>query len=167
MAAARSAPARGTEYSLRVKHRISAGAIVEHEGRILLVRYRALGGVDFWVGPGGGAEGTEDLPSTARREAKEETGLDVHIDRMLYVEEFHDTTTRFCKIWFAASVMGNAVPRPTPEAAAEGIVEVAWLSRAEIGARIVFPAVLGGQYWDDRAAGFSSVRHLPMHPMTL
>ena len=149
-----------------MKHRISAGAIIEHEGRILLVRYRAAGGVEFWVAPGGGAEGTEDLPDAARRETKEETGIDIHVDRMLYVEEFHDAVTRFCKVWFTASLTGETVPRRTPGAAAEGIVEAAWLSRDEICARIVFPDVLKGRYWEDRNAGFATVHHLSMHPMT-
>ena len=32
---------------------------------------------DFWVAPGGGAEGTEDLLATAKREVFEESGLHV------------------------------------------------------------------------------------------
>ena len=149
-----------------MKHRIAAGAITECEGRVLLVRYQPSRHVEYWVAPGGGAEGTEDLPATARRETMEDTGIDVQVGQMLYVEEFHDAITRFCKIWFAASVVGEAVPRATPGAALEGIVETAWLSRAEMGARTVFPDVLKGRYWADRDAGFPSVFRLPMHPLT-
>ena len=79
---------------MRVKHRISAGAITESEGRILLVRYQPSIDVDFWVAPGGGAEGTEDLPATAHRETMEETGIEIRVGQMLYIEEFHDSFTR-------------------------------------------------------------------------
>lgn len=149
-----------------MKHRIAAGAIVEHEGRILVVRYNPSSDVDYWVAPGGGAEGTEDLPATAHREAMEETGIDVCVGRMLYVEEFHDSVTRFCKVWFAGSVIGDVTPRETPGAREERIIEAAWLSRAEIDARIVFPDVLKGRYWEDRVTSFPGVHHLSMHPMT-
>ena len=69
-----------------MKHRIAAGVIVEDEGRILLVRHSKPGVYDFWVTPGGGAEGTEDLLATAKREVFEECGLLVE----------HRKTKRLC-----------------------------------------------------------------------
>lgn len=149
-----------------MRHRISAGAIVENEGRILLVRYRAARGIRYWVAPGGGAEGTEDLAVAACRETREETGLAVRVRRMLYVEEFHDAVTRYCKVWFAADVAGKAGIRRTRAATAEGIVDVAWLTRREIREATVFPEVLKGRYWRDRGAAHPTVHHLPMHRMT-
>lgn len=77
-----------------MKHRIAAGALVEHEGRILLVRHRKEGAYDFWVAPGGGAEGTEDLRDTVRREVKEECGLEVEPGAVAYFEEFYSPDTR-------------------------------------------------------------------------
>ncbi len=61
---------------------IGSGAIVVHpEGdRVLMVRHRDMEG-DFWRGkwifPGGAVELGETLAETARRELKEETGIDV------------------------------------------------------------------------------------------
>ena len=51
-----------------MKQRVAAGVIVEHDGRILLVRHCKPGVYDVWVSPGGGAEGGEDLCAAARRE---------------------------------------------------------------------------------------------------
>lgn len=68
-----------------LQHRIAAGVLLEHEGRILLMRHRREGVYDFWVAPGGGVEGLEDLRAAARREVKEECGLDVEPTRIAYV----------------------------------------------------------------------------------
>jgi N-acetylneuraminate synthase len=50
------------------------------------VRSVRPGRYDFWVAPGGGVEGLESLEDAARREAHEETGLDVTPERLLYIE---------------------------------------------------------------------------------
>ena len=81
-----------------MKHRIAAGIIVEHEGRILVVRHRKPGAYDFWVAPGGGAEGAEDLLATARREVFEECGLHVEPLQIAYIEELLNPQTRECKV---------------------------------------------------------------------
>ncbi len=44
-----------------MKHRIAAGALVEHEGKFLLVRHHSPGVFDFWVAPGGGADRVRSL----------------------------------------------------------------------------------------------------------
>jgi ADP-ribose pyrophosphatase YjhB (NUDIX family) len=101
-----------------VKHRISAGALVEQGGRLLLVRHRKPGAYDFWVAPGGGTHGDEELADTARREVREETGLDVRPERLVYVEEFHSPDTRYCKFWFTAALVGGQLDVTGPDAAA-------------------------------------------------
>lgn len=58
-----------------MNHRISAGARVENNGRLLLVRHRKQAAYDFWVAPGGGVQGAESLLAAAEREIREETGL--------------------------------------------------------------------------------------------
>src|SRR6202008_1574188 len=83
-----------------MKPRIAAGVLLEHEGKVLLVHHRKAGAYDFWVAPGGGAEGVEDLRATARREAFEECGLHVEPGVIAYIEEFSNPHTRECKVWF-------------------------------------------------------------------
>lgn len=57
------------------RHRISAGAIVVHESRVLMVRCRKLGAYDFRVCPGGGVKEAETLEAAAAREVMEENGV--------------------------------------------------------------------------------------------
>ncbi len=132
-----------------MRHRLSAGAIVEHEGRVLLVRHKKPAEYDFWVAPGGGVQSNEELTTTAEREVREETGLNVAIGRMLYIEEFYNPEVRHCKFWFAATFISGTISTAAPEATAEYIVEAAWHSQDEIANLQVFPSVLQGRYWSD------------------
>ena len=146
-------------------HRISAGAIVESDGRLLLVRHHRPGRYDFWVAPGGGVKGDESLEAAAAREVREETGLDASVGRLLYIEELADANCRFVKFWYAASVGRGSLDTSHPEAAAEYIVQAAWLAPEELQGITVFPPVLTGRYWSDRLAGFPGVVHLPLRQM--
>jgi 8-oxo-dGTP diphosphatase len=148
-----------------MKHRISVGVIVEDAERLLLVRHMKPGAYDFWVAPGGGVQGTESLTDGARREAREETGLDVEPRVLAYIEELVDPETRYVKFWFVGSARAGVPRVDHPEAAGEHIIEAAWLSKRELEQRIVFPPVLVDRYWHDRAAGFGVPVVLPLRRM--
>ena len=143
-----------------MKHRIAAGVIVEHEGHILLVRHKKAGAYDFWVAPGGGAEGEEDLFATARREVFEEAGLAVEPERLAYIEELVTPHTRECKVWFIGRLIGGDIDTSAIEATREHIVEAAWLSRGEFEGKIVFPPMLHSDYWRDKESGFAYPRYM-------
>jgi 8-oxo-dGTP diphosphatase len=150
-----------------MKHRISAGVLVSQGERILLVRHVLPGKYDFWVAPGGGVEGREDLRDAARREAREECGLEVEPGPLAYVEELVDSKMRICKMWFAARLLSGSLTTTHSEAVREHIVEAAFLSRADLVGRTVFPPVLLDEYWRERASGFVTPRYLGVREMTL
>jgi len=114
-------------------HRISAGAIVEHDDRVLLVRHNRPGHYDFWVCPGGGVRGDESLDQAAVREVREETGLEVRISKLLYVEELISPECRYVKFWFAGQLIGGEPSAAHPEAIAEYITQACWVSPTEFG----------------------------------
>lgn len=58
-----------------MERHFTATAYVLHENRVLLHRHRKL---EKWLPPGGHIEADETPPIAARREVKEETGLDIH-----------------------------------------------------------------------------------------
>ena len=148
-----------------MKHRIAAGVIVENEGRILLVRHQKVGEYDFWVAPGGGALDGEDLFATAKREAFEECGLHVEPLQLAYIEEFFNPNTRECKVWFTGRLVGGSLNCSAHEAVREHIVEAAWLSRAELEGRTVFPPMLHHEYWQDKERGFVAPRYVGLREM--
>ena len=137
-----------------MKHRIAAGVIVENEGRVLLVRHRKPGAYDFWVAPGGGADGAEDLHATARREVFEECGLQVEPLQLIYIEDLANPHTRECKFWFTGRFVGGTLDVGRSEAVAEHIVQAAWLARGEFEGKVIFPPMLREEYWKDRERGF-------------
>lgn len=82
-----------------------AGAIVfDGQGRVLLHRRSDNG---QWVIPGGGIEKNETAEAAAAREAKEETGYDVRVFRLVGVySNPEDTTIQYpdgnIKVWVVA-----------------------------------------------------------------
>ncbi len=61
----------------------AAAVVTDHEGRILLVRRRFPPEAGGWCLPGGLAEAGEGPEEAARREVREETGLEVSVVRHL------------------------------------------------------------------------------------
>jgi 8-oxo-dGTP diphosphatase len=148
-----------------MKHRIAAGVLIVENEKVLLVRHQKEGVYDFWVAPGGGAEGNEDLIATAQREVKEETGLQVEVMKLAYVEEFSNPHTRELKVWFTGRVIGGSLNANSVEAQREFITEVAWLDRSDFQGRTIFPTPLLHDYWTDRDTGFAFPRYIGLRAM--
>lgn len=96
----------------------SAVVITDPSERVLLVR-RAYPPFD-WVLPGGNAEAGESPVETATREVKEETGLDLELDRMtgVYYQDDHQAG-EFIHFVFASALAGDGRIRPDPKEVAE------------------------------------------------
>ncbi|MGD9740915.1 MAG: NUDIX domain-containing protein [Bauldia sp.] len=129
-----------------MRHRISAGALVVDDGRILLVREEFSRAGPFWVAPGGGVEADEELAAAAEREAREETGLAVRAGRLVYVEDGFDGTTRTAKFWFLAALL-DAPAEPAGDLTAQ------WFARDALPDE-VYPLELHDRFWRDLEDGF-------------
>ena len=66
-------------------HKVAAGVLVEHEGRVLLVRRRMKPREGMWTFPAGFVEFDEDPAKAAARECREETGLEIEVTGLLDV----------------------------------------------------------------------------------
>lgn len=148
-------------------HRISAGVIVQDGSRLLLVHHVRPGRYDFWVCPGGGVKADESLEAAAKREALEETGLDVAVGRLVYIEELANPEMRIVKFWFLGAVQGGALNVVHPEAHAEHIVEACWIDPEALTGQQVFPVFLLERFRADQAAEFPEVVRLPLREMAV
>lgn len=148
-----------------MKQRISAGAIVVHEKKILLVNHKRLARYDFWVAPGGGVEGLETLEETAIREVKEESGIDIRINRLAYIEELYNKTIRICKFWFIGDYIGGELRTDEASKLNEFIVGAKFLARDEIRNIRAFPSIIRDGFWTDFKSNLSAPRYLGLHEM--
>ena len=92
-----------------MKHpRIRVSVIVIEEGKILLVCHEKEGRT-YWVLPGGGVDFGETLEEAAVRELKEETNLDITVDKLVFVDDFipEDRHRHVVDVYFTAKVVGG------------------------------------------------------------
>jgi ADP-ribose pyrophosphatase YjhB (NUDIX family) len=129
------------------EYRISAGAIVIHQDKVLLVRYKVSSGKSYLVGPGGGVINDEGLNQAVVREVYEETSLEVSPRRILFIEDLALSQYRLVKIWFLCDLVGGQL-ESTQGARDEGIVEVGWYRRDQLHNEVVYPPPLLTQNWD-------------------
>ena len=97
-------------WSLRRPVMVGVRALVVCDGAVLLVRHRA--GQRPWGLPGGGVARYERLAEAARREAHEETGVPVRIERLLGIyDSFHDGLSNYIAVFVCAPLGELAPPR--------------------------------------------------------
>jgi ADP-ribose pyrophosphatase YjhB (NUDIX family) len=101
--------------------------------QILLIRHRHHDtGRTYWLLPGGGREPGETEEECVRREMREETGLEVRVERLLCVHDTDHAGPGYMqhKTYLCTPVAGEASPGYEPEEEASaiyGIVEVRWV----------------------------------------
>ncbi|HEY9774180.1 MAG TPA: NUDIX hydrolase [Planktothrix sp.] len=84
--------------------------VVIDDDKILLVRHRK-GTRRYWVLPGGRLEYGETFHECAVRELKEETGLDVEVERFLFLSEAiaPDRSRHIVNVYLKAKVVGGTM----------------------------------------------------------
>lgn len=105
--------------------------IVIEDDKILLVKHRK-GSRQYWVLPGGRLEYGETFFQCAVREIKEETGLDVEVERFLFLSEAiaPDRMHHIVNIYIKARVVGGNIKLGNePVLAAVDFIPVADLER--------------------------------------
>lgn len=107
---------------------LAASAVIcDSEGRVLLIKRGNEPGKGLWSVPGGCVDPGESLAEAAAREAKEETGLEVNVERELWSLRVPTGDGRMYEIHdFAASVIGGTL------AAGDDADEVRWVTPDEL-----------------------------------
>ena len=115
--------------------------LFDESGRILLIHERLEDGTTHWLTPGGGVEAGEHPRDAARREAQEETGIDirippdadpVHVTRRLWswADVVYDQVDEF----YVARVPDGTLARATALTDVEQLtlIEMRWWPPAEL-----------------------------------
>ena len=86
-------------YGEKLRVRV-CGICITEEG-LLMVHHKSLGkNNSLWAPPGGGMEYGEDAKSALIREFKEETNLNIEVERFLFVHEYLDPPLHGIELFF-------------------------------------------------------------------
>ncbi len=139
---------------------VSAAAVVLNDRRVLLVHHQEPRRYDFWLPPSGSLKGEESIFDCAEREALEETGLYVELDRIVYVQEFVEPDYHFCKFFILCKTYSGELTLANKDADESFLVDARFCAQAELQRLNVRPEILKHQFWDDLEAGFPQIRYL-------
>lgn len=119
-------------YGNRVRIRVSGIAV--KEGRLLLVGQEGLRSSGlFWSPPGGGVEFGEKIPEALVREFREETGLEIEVGNLLFVNEFRSGVLHAIELFFDVSILsGELCVGADPEMDDQIIRKVQFMHMTEI-----------------------------------
>jgi len=105
--------------------KVAVGTVITRaDGRIVLVKRAIEPGYGKWVFPGGYVDRGEEVTMAAVREAKEEAGLDIRIDRLIGIYSYAGRTPII--IVYAATVLGGEL------AVDEEGIEARWFAPSAI-----------------------------------
>lgn len=105
-------------------------ALIERDGRFLVVKQQFSGG-DYWDLPGGRVEHGETPLETLHREVKEETGLEIEVQKPAGVWWFfrQDGNQVVCMTFFCQVKSGRVTINQNP--ADENISGFRWVTKKE------------------------------------
>jgi ADP-ribose pyrophosphatase YjhB (NUDIX family) len=112
--------------------------VVTPDKKILLVKHRK-GSRSYWVLPGGRLEYGETFEECAVRELLEETGLEVQVDRFLFLSEAiaPDRSRHIVNIYVKGHVIGGTMKLGNEPV----LAEVDFIPLAELEKATLFPPV--------------------------
>jgi len=87
--------------------RVGVGVVIVVDGSVLLIQRGGEPGKGLWAVPGGKVAYGERLRDAARREAQEETGLEVDVGEVVWVGEHIEGVHHIVLIDFLATVVGG------------------------------------------------------------
>jgi 8-oxo-dGTP diphosphatase len=124
------------------KPMVGVGVLIENNGRYLLIKRAAEPDKGLWSIPGGMVEIGERTHDAARREAKEETGLDVEIVKVLDVVDkiILDQTGRIKFHYVIVDYLGNL--KGGSLKAASDALDARWVTKREFREKDISPTLV-------------------------
>ena len=94
---------------------LTVDAVIKKNNSVILIKRKNEPFKDFWALPGGFVEYNEKVEQAAVREAKEETGLDVKIEKLIgvYSDPKRDPRGHTVSVVFLCSAIGGNLKADT------------------------------------------------------
>ncbi|HEU5317942.1 MAG TPA: NUDIX hydrolase [Chloroflexota bacterium] len=129
------------ERSYPVRPWIAVGVVVVRDGRVLLVQRGKEPGKGLWAVPGGMVDLGETVRGAARREAKEETGLDVEVGEVFWVVDSIGRDADGRVSWHNVIVDFLAVSPEGEAECADDAMDVRWCGPEDLGDLALTPTM--------------------------
>ena len=121
--------------------------LLDDRGRVLLFRFTAADRAPFWATPGGALDPGEDFASAARRELREETGLDLACGAEVHARTVEFTTLEDVRVtaderYFLVRAGAFTLDTSAHTELERRVMQThRWFERAELGdwPEIIFP----------------------------
>jgi 8-oxo-dGTP diphosphatase len=145
------------------KNRMRAAAILIENGQMAMIERKRAGQL-FYVFPGGHVEIDETPSEAAIREVKEELGLEVHVLRLVARSTYFNNPHFYYLVERIGGEFGSGDGKELSRSpdSERGSVTPAWLSLAELGQQVIYPAHMVelvrqalDQGWPDEVALFT------------
>jgi ADP-ribose pyrophosphatase YjhB (NUDIX family) len=146
--------------------RVRVGALLFDDdakpGSVLLVEHAGIHADDegraepFWIPPSGGVDFGESLAEAVRREAEEETGLDIRVGPLRYTLDFVRPPLHTVSFYFHAHVEGGTLRSGAdPELGDRQLIRsVRFVPFGELVSLNLYPEGLADRLPGDARAGF-------------
>jgi 8-oxo-dGTP diphosphatase len=122
-------------YGQKIRVRV-CGILIEND-KVLMVKHKALFDDGFfWCPPGGGIDFGEKIEACLHREFAEETGLQIKIGKLLFVNEYIKTPLHSIEFFYEVKAeTKNAKLGHDPELDQQIMLALEWLSIEEISTK--------------------------------
>jgi 8-oxo-dGTP diphosphatase len=125
---------------------LAVRTLIIEDNRVLLVGHKSTtGGQVWWMAPGGLVHTGESALDAAAREVKEETGLDVEIERLVYWAEWIWQRSHCLELVFLGQVAGGHLRAgidPELPADQQIIFDARFLGLDDLDQYPVYPTIL-------------------------
>lgn len=141
--------------------RFRVGGILEHQGKLLLVKLRSpISDQDIWIPPGGGVNFGESAEIALIREFQEETELSVSVHELLYVNEILSGDFHVIEHFYRVRRLGGELKLgsdPEHEKDEQILSDIGFFNQPQMQAMNCKPEFLKEEYWQrSEAISFNS-----------